>query len=246
MGNMSNGEMWAVVFISFYWFTGLWRITKQLPIVIRSGLLPEKDSDMKFLLFTAQCGRFSGLLTAVLITASIYDGTPIPNCFWIFIVFGSFCTIYVAGQGRKIIGGRIPTWMISQSTQYEGFGESQERLPETSNEIAKSLFQDGLEAEVAEDFGKAIGIYEEVLIIDPTHVKCLIAKGIIHCMRKELQEGEELFLQASRVCPTSAFALYLLSRVEKQLGIYSWKDHELTAQHNLDVERTKEMLDKYR
>lgn len=247
MGNMSQGEMWAAVLIPLFWFTGLWRITKQLPVIIRSGLR-KREQDYMILLYSAvRLNRMAGLLTAIFVGVFIYYKIPLPKLFWIWVILGSIFTLSIAGQGSRVIGVHIPLWLTLESPHYEGFGESLSRLPETFNETAKQLFEEGQEAEGARDYDAAITIYEEILAIDPGYVKCLMAKGILHCIKNELREGRKLFLATAEICPTSAYVLHLLARVEKQMGLQSdYEKHEAIAEHNLDVERAKEMLDEER
>jgi tetratricopeptide (TPR) repeat protein len=167
-----------------------------------------------------------------------------PRLLWIAVIGAFLFSLSLAGQGRKLLGERVPDWMLPHTNRhYEGYGESLKRLPNGTNAAAIALFSQGQTMEAQNNFDEAIGSYGQALVEDPDFVKCMTAKGILHCMKGEIQEGQRLFQEAAKRAPRSAFVFHLLARAEKQMGLLQESEaHERRARENLVNERARESL----
>lgn len=240
---MNSGELWLALFLSFYCFTGLWRITAQLKVMLRSTEKLENEIEYARLYYPALTCRYAGIFLAILCGLSIIGNISLPRFVLIGVIFLFIVSLSIAGRGRKLLG-QIPGWMIKRSGEhYEGYDESFKRLPKSQNMTAQNLFESGQKKELAGDFDGAIRLYDEALNEDSNFANCMISKGILHCAKDQLEQGRQLFKLSTELLPTSAIAFHLLARVERQLGI---KDkaiiHEQKAKENLDNERTRDVL----
>jgi len=255
---MTIKELWASLILSVICWTGLWRITTQIGAVLRSdkhvkildalehGMDVEHHVDLARLYFSAQICRVVGLIFSVLCGLSLANIFPMTRLSWWFIIPLFLWGLSLAGQGRTLLGGQIPGWMQPRvHKNYEGYDEGLKRLPEGVNLEAKGLFSAGQDEELQKQYDVAIQLYEQALAKDPDFVKCLTAKGILHCMKGEIEQGRHLFQKAAQLSPESAYVLHLLARVEKQMGLKEEsKVHEEKARQNLDKERARESLPK--
>ncbi|MGA2914883.1 MAG: hypothetical protein ABSE89_02535 [Sedimentisphaerales bacterium] len=255
-GIMTIKELWAGLILSVLCWTGLWRITTQIGAVLRydkhvkilDALEHEVDVEhhvaLARLYFSAQICRVVGLIFSVLCGLSLAGVFPMTRLSWWFIIPLFLWGLSLAGQGRNLLGGKVPSWMIPRAHKYyEGYDEGFKRLPEGANQEAKAFFAAGNDKELQKQYDVAIQLYEQALAKEPDFVKCMTAKGILHCRKGENEQGLHLFQKAAQLSSESSIVLHLLARVEKQMGLKEEsKIHEEKARQNLDKERSRESL----
>lgn len=117
------------------------------------------------------------------------------------------------------------------------YNESLMRLPEASDAEAQAIFDQGRQCERRRRYDDALRPYDRVLELEPPFVKCMTAKGILHCMKGSLAEGKQVFERAAALRPDSAYVLHLLARAEREMGLEAAADkHEREAAENLGEE----------
>lgn len=102
---------------------------------------------------------------------------------------------------------------------YGSYNASLLRLPEATDPKSRELFAEGRRCEHEGKYDDALALYEELLATEPAFVKCLTAKGILHCKKGQLDQGKAVFERAAELRPDSAWVIHLLAKVEAQMGL---------------------------
>lgn len=112
-GTMTKNELWVALVLSALCFTGLWRITTQIGVILRSGKQKNRDA-LARLYYPAWICRAIGISLGVLCGLSLAGFFLMPRLLWLPVAVAFLYALGLAGRGRALLGGQIPNWMLTR------------------------------------------------------------------------------------------------------------------------------------